>query len=561
MRFHKYFITVSLVFIVYSSIGAPPDSCKTTVPNPFKISGTISLTTSFFQGNYGFDSLRSPFSYVASANITAQYKNLIVPVSLTFSEQERKSRQPFNQFGVAPRWKWLTGHFGYSNVTYSSFTLAGHSILGAGLDMNPGIFRFGFIYGRFNRTIPQTNNIFYYSPPSYSRKGYSARIGIGTEKNFFDLIILNVIDDSTTLSYDPPENKVTPAQNVIGGFNTKFHLAKKLIFEGEGAVSVITTNLKSDSVNGVEDNPFLSILSTIIPINISTEFYSALRSSLTYKNKYYSARIQYKRIDPNYQSMGAYYFNNDVQNITFDPSVRMFRQRLYLRGSIGFQNDDLQNTKKVKSLRQIGSLNFSYNPSSAFGIDGGFSNYNSSQQAGRVSLVDSIRLNQNTMNINLMPRYTINQKDRTHTFMVVLNIMKLNDKNASTEKYTELGLTNVMVNYTIGLIPQKISYMVGINFTQMNIYQMNSSSYGLIGGITKTMMKNKLSINTSASMNLAEYNTSNGWVLNFMASSQYKIDRKNAFNFNLYLIGNHFNSTVYKSFNEFKIDLGYVYTL
>jgi hypothetical protein len=507
------------------------------------------------------DSLRSPFSYVASANITAQYKNLIIPISLTFSEQERKSRQPFNQFGIAPRWKWLTGHFGYSNVTYSSYTLAGHSILGAGLDMNPGIFRLGFIYGRFNRTIPQTNNVFYYSPPSYSRKGYSARIGIGTEKNFFDLIILNVIDDSTALPYNPTENKVTPAQNVIGGFNTKFHLAKKLIFEGEGAVSVITTNLRSDSVNGVEDNPFLSILNTIIPVNISTEFYSALRSSLTYKNKYYSARLQYKRIDPNYKSMGAYYFNNDVQNITFDPSVKMFKQKLFLRGSIGFQNDDIRKTKKVKSMRQIGSLNFSYNPSAAFGIDGGFSNYSSNQQSGRVSLVDSIRLQQNTTNINLMPRYTINQKDRTHTFMVVLNVMKLNDKNTHTEKFTDLGLTNVLVNYTLGLIPQKISYMAGINYTTMNIYKLNSSSYGLVGGITKTMMKNKLFINTSFSMNLAEYNTSKGWILNVMASSQYKLDKKNAFNFNVYLIDNHFNSSVYKSFNEFKIDLGYVYTL
>jgi len=40
---------------------------------------------------------------------------------------------------MSPYYKWITIHVGYRNINYSQFTLAGHTILGAGIELHPGI--------------------------------------------------------------------------------------------------------------------------------------------------------------------------------------------------------------------------------------------------------------------------------------------------------------------------------------------------------------------------------------------------------------------------------------
>ena len=69
-----------------------------------------------------------------------------IPFSLTVSEQERSFRQPFNQFGITPTYKWAKAHLGYSNLTWSPFTWSGQTVLGGGVELNPGKFRFGMRY-------------------------------------------------------------------------------------------------------------------------------------------------------------------------------------------------------------------------------------------------------------------------------------------------------------------------------------------------------------------------------------------------------------------------------
>ena len=75
-----------------------------------------------------------------------------IPLSFVLSNFENKFYQPFNQFGISPKYKWATLHLGYRNLTYSNYTLAGHRILGAGFDLKPKNFRIGFMYGQLRRS-------------------------------------------------------------------------------------------------------------------------------------------------------------------------------------------------------------------------------------------------------------------------------------------------------------------------------------------------------------------------------------------------------------------------
>ncbi|NVO02896.1 MAG: hypothetical protein HXX09_09380 [Bacteroidetes bacterium] len=565
LELRSFYFKVLLLSLLLSkfSIGFAQD---TTKQKDFSLNGMVGLNGIYYHSQ-GIDARRSPFSYVLSVNMEARYKELYVPFSVTYSEQDRSYRQAFNQFGLSPRWRWITAHFGYRNVNYSSYTLAGHTVLGAGVDLNPGLLRVGFMYGKFNRDTPYDNYSLFVNPPTFSRKGYAARIGIGNKDNFFDFIVLNIKDDSTTLYYNPKDtsssldHKTPPAQNVIGGFNSKFNFTKKLWFESEGAISVTTTNIIADTLDGVSDNEWLLKLNGIIPLNLSTEFYSALRAAIGYKEKLWSAKIQYRRIDPGYQSMGAYYFNNDLENITFEPMMKLFKKKIYFRGSIGYQHDNIKNTKRATSLRTIGSAFISFNPVKEFGLDLGYSNYASNQERGRLPLVDSIVLNQTTTNYTLTPRYTIFNTDKTHTFMLNFNHMQLNDKNNRTSEFNNLQLTNVLVNYTIGLIPLKTALSLGLNYTYLTLYNQNNNSIGIVVGANKWLLKNRCAVNASASINRADYNNSKSWISNFFGSASYILTKNHSFNINLYYIGNNITSPAKKNINEIKIDIGYAYKI
>ena len=117
-----------------------------------KVSGDLSGRFVFYNAT-GIDNRRDPFGYVLGGNINVDLYGLSLPFSFTYSNQESYFGQPFNQFGVSPTYKWATLHLGYRNISHSSYTLAGHQLLGAGFELNPGKLRVSFISGRLRKAV------------------------------------------------------------------------------------------------------------------------------------------------------------------------------------------------------------------------------------------------------------------------------------------------------------------------------------------------------------------------------------------------------------------------
>jgi len=185
----KIKVLLLAILVLTSHLVFPQEPETPPKPKPFKIYGNINLNLIGYYVN-GIPYRADPFSAILSANVTASFYGIELPIAIAISNKQESYAQPFNQFGMSPRWKWITLHGGYRNVTFSNFTLAGHTFIGAGIELNPGIFRFGAIYGRFDRKT--TENPLYKndSLPHYARKGYAVKLGVGTEQNFLDLIFL-----------------------------------------------------------------------------------------------------------------------------------------------------------------------------------------------------------------------------------------------------------------------------------------------------------------------------------------------------------------------------------
>jgi hypothetical protein len=552
--------TFSIFLIVFSLLQAKSqDLSQIKNEKPFTVNGSFGASGMFY-GMNGMEARSKPFSYLFSGNLNLSVYGIQIPLSFVYSEQERNFRQPFNQFGLSPQYKWVTVHLGYRNVDYSSFAFSGQTILGAGIDLKPGKFRFGFMYGRFNRAVGMEQSGAAYSTPSFERKGWSTKIGYGSQQNFVDLVLVRAQDDANSITLDSTANSLNAAANMVVGLNSKLKFSKSLSFESEGALSVYTENINSDVLEG--NSSFLVDKSKgFIPVNSSTSSKTALRALLNYKKKLYGARLVYRRIDPSYKSMGTYFMNDDCQQITIEPSVNLFKQKLVLRLSSGIQNDNLENTKKTTTHRFINSLFASFTPNSRFAIDGSYANYQYNQQAGRVPLIDSTKTYQTNENITLSPRLIFAGTKKSQIINFTYNFMRLIDNNKFTENFNEYSVHNLLAGYVISWNELNMSVSSGINYTSMTNQLGTINLYGLSAGINRNFMKNTLTLGLPICFQRNSNNLNSAWILTTTIGINYRLPKHHNLSFMLNYIGNFSdNSLASPTFNEIKGTLQYIYT-
>jgi hypothetical protein len=153
------------------------------------INGGLQLSNVFYHTSLD-TAYRSPLSYIISGQFNLSWKKITLPFSFILSEQERNFRQPFNQFGASPQYKWVTIHAGYRNITFSPYTLAGHTFLGGGVELNPGKLRFAAIYGRFTKAVHPDSVLILPGQSAYDRYALSVKLGVGKATNYFDVMYL-----------------------------------------------------------------------------------------------------------------------------------------------------------------------------------------------------------------------------------------------------------------------------------------------------------------------------------------------------------------------------------
>lgn len=550
-----------IIFLLFnSSILFSQDLENIAKAKPITFHGSTSLNVIGYS-IAGIPARAEPFSFVLSAQATVSLYGIEMPFSITLSDKQKSYSQPFNQFGLSPRWKWITVHGGYRNITFSDFTLAGHTFLGGGIELTPSIFRFGFVYGRFDRKTsesPMTPND---SLPNFSSTGFAVKVGVGTSDNFCDLILLRIRDNQNSIQQSDTSAIRTPEQNVVGGINAHFTFFKKLVFEFEGAFSLYTTNLNAQTFEDVENNSTLRSLNKFLAVNQSSEYYSALRSSLSYTAKYYSLKLEYKRIAPKYRSMGAYYFNNDLENITFTPAFRFFKNKVNLSGSIGFQRDNLRNSKKATSMRTIGSVNLSVNPVQVFGVDINYSNYSINQKAGRIALIDSVRIVQTTHNLSISPRLMFISTKLSNVVSLTYNYSSFIDRNDVTSEFTQYNTNMANLVYVITLLNSQWSILSGLNVNQMKNYIGSTYYYGGSLGVSKSLLENKMNLSLNNSLNKTETTDQSGWTIITSLIANYDVTKQHSLRFNFNFTKNlSGNQEINPAFTEFKGDLMYIFT-
>ena len=373
-------------------------------------------------------------AFVASLRGNLEVAGIAFPLHLTYRTGQFSSGfdNPFIRFGISPYYKWIRLHVGHRSMQFSNYSLNGITFLGAGLELNPGIFRLAAMYGNIQTPNYNLDSLAYYANliRDYKRKAHGVKIGIGKDRRFWDIYYLKVKDNyGDNQEAAIYKTLLPPAENLVLGTRINMPFLKYFFFEFNGDLSTVTNNQlsKSDSLQDKRSRDIMEYLSPYLTTNATTRVNLAYDASLRMMQKYFDLGIKFKHIDPNYTSFGMHYIIDDVQNYTVNGGVRLFQQKLSMNGSYGIQVNNLKNVRKNTSTRNIMNLNASIMPATNAGLQLMYSNYSIDQTPGFAVVNDSFRLVQQTAVLSLTPFYRTTGKISRHQLSFNYNQSSITD--------------------------------------------------------------------------------------------------------------------------------------
>lgn len=338
-----------------------------------KGTGGLSFNQIYYSA-YGKAPSRIPYTYMLNGNLNLKILGFIdAPFNFMYSNLGNRSTQPtFNQTSIHPSYKWISTHFGSISCNYSPYTVNGHMFNGYAVDLTPGKVSFSAFYGRLLKAVrPEdiTGNM--NSMPVYKRMGGGCKIGYkGSGSGILELVFFEAKDDKESLPLLNAPVSVAPKQNWNSGLKFQRTFLKKLNLSGDLAYSMMTEDLRVQERNTAFPGWF-----GFTNANASTRIDKAFKSCVAYQLSKWNVNAAYERVDPFYRTMGAYYFNNDLENVTGGLSGSLFKQKVNFTANAGLQRDNLLKAKLSTMNRWVCNSNLSIKPGPRLNINLGYSNF------------------------------------------------------------------------------------------------------------------------------------------------------------------------------------------
>ncbi|PKH53067.1 hypothetical protein CXF68_15265 [Tenacibaculum sp. Bg11-29] len=559
-------LVVFIIIFTQSVVSQQLDFATIGRGKPFKVSGNIAANSVFYSSNQNV--ARAPFTYFLQGSLNFNVYEFSIPVSYSFSNQgddlDYQLPFSFNRLSLHPKYKWVQAHVGDVSMTFSPYTLAGHQFTGGGVDLTPkGALTFSAMYGRLLKATEDSDDA--RTQPAFKRMGYGAKVGFKKEKYTIEFIGFYAKDKINSLSVIPEEKKVLPKENLVLSMSGSVLIMEGLRFKGEYASTAITKDLRAQKVNNSS-----GIAGIIFDNRASTEHYKAFKTAIEYSFDKFRFGVGYERIDPGYQTLGAYFFNNDFENITLNGNTSVFNNKVNISFNIGYQRDDLANQKETNTNRTVGSINASYALNKKINITGSYSNF-STFTNNKLDQFDVI--NDDNLLDNEQERF--NYKQLSQNANVSLSYILENSKNRRQNLNTNYSLAvvanaengivrlgngstfhNFNTSYTLGLPQKKMNITSALNTTYNTIGKENAYTWGPTLAINKKFLKDKLNATFSSSYNQNNSKINKTSAANLRANANYIYKEKHNFNINAIQL---FRMNALKNTQDLTVTLGYNY--
>ena len=405
---------VSIISGLLLLVGASLHGQHTPAPAAIKLSGGIGVNVGTYNA-FGIDNRRDPLQYLFNANLNIRILDKVdIPLGVTVSQQETRFLQPNNIYGISPRYRNLTGHFGYRSMRFSQYTLNNHLFLGGGVEADlPNkkgpVIRLAGMYGRLRRAVEPGAAAVNGGVASYKRNGYGAMVRLSRRERRADFLSVSLFraEDRENSITAPLAAEVAPQRNLAVGVTGQYRLLGKLTAGFDYGASALTTDARAGAAETGEIPAFLRPFDGLIDGRSSTRYRDAYSTRLDYRMKRAAVGLAYQRIDPDYQTLGSYFFQNNLENATLTASWADKDNRVTLAGSFGVQRNGLEETALTSNRRLIGSLNYNHNFSDRLNWNVNFNNYTASLRVEREELSDSLQFYQISTSLSAGANYRL----------------------------------------------------------------------------------------------------------------------------------------------------------
>lgn len=538
---------------------------ETATRTPIKMSGNIGINLGFYNA-IGIAPRRDRFSYLFSANINPRLFGLDMPLSATYSQQETTFLQPFNQFGISPQYKWIKLHLGYRNLSYSPLTLNGHTFLGGGIELTPdfkfGPFKYEFsaMYGRLRRAVSAVDAAEQGTITAYQRMGYGGKLKLVSHKKNTDFISFSTFrawDDTESIEV-PLDNKgLKPQENLVLGVSGQYRLFNAWTFKADLAASALTRDLRTERINDNSQPIYFRVVNGWLPQRTSTQFRSALRSSVEYNYQQYTIGAKFNNIESGYTTLGSYFFQNDVREYALTGGLSLKENTISISGSIGLQHNNLNEEQNTRVSRLIGSFSFNHLVNDRLTYTASYTNYSSSLLVQREELSDSLNIYQISTGYTLSGNYRFDKKGRTG---ISLNLGHQlgNARDEYSVSETTTRFWNAAANFRTVLGLTEIALNAGLNYTLNDADAFNTATYGPVLNLSKKFLKKTLQVQLLSSYRISNQSLGEGFtVLNNRVGLNYRFWKRHVLRLSANLLTKDSKSELGTDYSELRGRMGY----
>jgi hypothetical protein len=531
-------------------------------PN-FKVTGNVNANAMYYTSNW--QNSREPFTYLLSGNLNISAFNFSVPLFYSITNQGKNlgytAPFDFNRLSIMPKYKWVKAYIGNVSMTFSPYTLSGFPFKGVGLELTPkSPFKITLMGGQLLKAVSEENAMG--GIPVYQRLGYGAKIGFEQPQYKIGWIGFYAKDDLNSINMTNDKG-VTPKENFVNSLIFSTSLLKNLNFNVEYALSVLTDDIRSKKLSGgtFRDKLFSS--------KESTSYMNAVNVNFDYNIQKSIVGLTYERIDPNYNTLGALYFNNDLENIALRFARPFYQDKITVSTSLGYQRDDLAKAKKQDTKRVVGSVNMNYRATDQLNFTGSYSNFSTytNKKLDQFELInnpnvvqsDTLDYRQLSQNANLNMSYAFGKKRNQNLNFNYSIAGQANEQGGVIRKGQASTVQNYNLAHSVNFIEMKVALNSSLNYTSNEVGQNNNSSAGASVGASKKLFKDKLNTNFGLLYNNSQGNRISSSVFGVKFNNSYVLLEQH--NFNMSIISMFRSSSNAKKFNDLTATLNYSYSI
>lgn len=562
MKKRLLFISIFLLSICQFSVAQDlekvADIKSITKRKPFEFGGSIGLGAGFYNSN-GISQRMAPWNWYVSGSPFVKIYGLDIPFTFIYSETGRSLTHPFhyNFTGASPHYKWATSHLGYRSMNFSDYTVSGVVFNGVGLELKPGKLRFGAFYGIFNPAVEAdtSGGNFGVILPSYKRIGYGVKLGVGTDRNYFDLIYFRGKDDPKSLKEVPAFKTITPSDNVTFSPRFKVTLFKRWFVESDIALSVFTRNVLNDTLRETDD---LKTAYQFIRVNTTSygAFAGHVATGLNFNR--WSIAFRVRQVSSDYQSMGINLLQDDIREYTASPTFTLFKGKLGLSGSYGFYTDNVSNKRLNTTVRKIYNTNASLQISKRVSVSGGYSNFGTSRTNGLVQMNDSITFSIINESYNANLNIMLGKIKKPVMLSFFSQYQKADDRNVFTRQFNNSEVVNAGSSASYKWERWGLQTSGGLSYARFIAAETGFSTQNANLTLRKQMgkKKNTVSINSNYSRRFKESDLQ-GNVVSLGLTYQASIGKRHSLSTQVRFMRNSTGIISNSVFNEQRFSIQY----